>query len=714
MQTTLEQFFTFLNEEKFEEGAVFMLDEAKPETDEEKLRAFCSKFLKAKHLVEISYSYAEARALYEKAMELIYLLEDALFLPLAKFAAMQAAILRIDRGIYTGYAPQMQAAAQELQDKSASIIESLNSSLHDTESSYFTLLKENLLQKVQEDNIYAEAVIVVADLYLDRWKITDVEPRLELVQKNVERLESFGNSRLASDLAAHIHVIRRFAKRRGEEGKLYVKNGEVAHYYYGTLDYRIVEEFNGALSNADRGEGLLSKKLEKILGTTQMVREEMSDIWSGLSSLEFIDTYKFTLSSIKLPVFREIQDYEAEVELTYYTMGIFEIKISFAIDKVYLEQDAEGMSLSGLRHLQTLGTPFALDEEYKVEEVGESYTYLSEYVDTKFENLEHNILEFLQDSPDIELLIDKKALTYNSEHNRFTMVRINKIVESWTNKCRVLQSSEFKNHFQYKALVMPVREVRSAIDNWIMYDSSVVDENLASIRYNESEWLSLNSYSATVGLLEQPVWVFDQAIESLEVAAAVSNLLMLSNIQATKQLANIKKAKEVVDAKLKARELKSLKGKIEAEIGQLDEFKLHLGNLLETVEAGSMMTYPDHSVLMERVFDIMQLQRHENKAQKLQKELKDSRSKSMELIKKINDAVVYSQQKVIKLFVSIASVFIALGSLVDMFQLWSDSATVKALGLDDTSGDFKLEFVLFLAIASTGWLIYDNYFRAKS
>jgi len=711
----LSQFFTFWNDENFEEGAVCFYESDYKERQISKLRSFCSDFLRAKHIVEISYSYAEARALYKSAAESIRSMEGTLFVSLAEFADMQAAILRIDRSIYTAYAPQMKLSAELLREKTESIITSLHQKSLDAEDSCYALLKENLLQKVQEDKIYAYAIITVADLYLDRWKITeDLEKKLAFVAHSVEQLEAAGNERLASDLAPHIHVIKRFEEKRANEGKLFIKNGEVAFYYYASLDYRILEELNEMLSQANSEDSSVAKHLQKILGTTQMVSEEMTDIWSGFASIEFVDTYKFQLDSLKIAKFREIENFSAEVELKYYTMGIFEIKLSFCIDKEYLTQDAEGMSLSALRHLQTLGTPFALDEELSVVNGDEEYGFISEYVDAKFEKLEVDIVEFLKDSADVALLPKKKALTYNSEQNRFTLVRINQIVESFTDYSRRLQSSEFKNHFQYKALVMPVREVRSAIDNWIMYDSSVIDENFAGLRYNESEWFSMNRYSIVIGLIEQPVWVFDQAIESAEVASAVTNLLHLSNIQAATQLSNIKKAKEEVNSKLKSKELKLLKVKIESEIGQLDEFKMHLNNLLETVEAGSMMTYPDHTIMMEKIFHIMQLERQRKKAYKLQTDLKDSRSKSMELIKKINDAVVYSQQKVIKLFVSIASVFIALGSLVDMFQLWSNSTTIKSMGLDDASGDFKLEFVLVLAIASTSWLIYDNYFRKKS
>ena len=709
MQNTLDKFFEYLDDEAFEEGSTYFSSQSKTS-----LTLFCSSFLKAKHIVEISYSYAKARTLYAQAAEAIRSMEVGLFRSLAEYADLQAAILKIDRGIYTGYAPLMSESAQELKAKTESILNILSIVNADKSDPCYRVLQENLVAKVKADNIYANAIILVAKLYLDRWKISDdLEAKLILVQNAVTELEEMGNERLASDLAPHIHVIKRFEDRRGNEGKLFIKNGEVAFYYYSTLDYRVREEFNTVLSKINKGDGKLSARLEELLGSISMVAEEMTDIWSGLASIEFIDTYKFRLNNVKIAKFREVENLEADVELKYYTMGVFEIKISFLIDNDYLAQDSEGLSLSALRHLQSLGTPFALDEKIMVENLDEQYEYLAEYVDAKFEKLDTNIVELLEDSPDVELLPDKKALTCNSEQNRFTLVRINQIVENFGDRVVRLRSEDFEKHFQYKALVMPVREVRSAIDNWIMYDSEVIDQNLAGIRYNESEWLSMNLHQGVVALLEQPVWVFDQAIESVEVASAVLNLLNLSNVQASTQLKNVSKRKEEVDVTLKAKELKSLRARLESEIGQLDEFKAHLSNLLETVEAGSMMTYPDHTIFMEKLFKTISLERQKKKAVALQAELKDKRSKSMETIKKINEAVAYSQQKVIKLVVSIASVFIALGSLVDLFQLWSDSKSIKSLGLEDTDGDFKLYFVLILASASTFWLVYDNYIRDK-
>jgi len=120
LKETLETFFEYLNEEDFEEGATCMHPDMEVGVEGgelEKLKLFCSLFLEAKNIVEISYSYADARALYKHAALSIREIDREIFGVLAEYADMQAAILRIDRSIYTGYAPQMKKAAQVLKEK---------------------------------------------------------------------------------------------------------------------------------------------------------------------------------------------------------------------------------------------------------------------------------------------------------------------------------------------------------------------------------------------------------------------------------------------------------------------------------------------------------------------------------------------------------------------------------------------------------------------
>lgn len=696
MQDALKKFFEFLEDEEFEHGAKEF-----ESLEATSLHSFCFNFLSAKHIVETSYEYSKAKSLYQKAANALRDQRDETLQALSAYAQMQGAILKIDRAIYTAYAPLMREAAEELQIKSSSILDLLQECDFASVDAFYT----DFIKKVNQDNLYANAIIIVAELYLDRWKKNDnLEQRLQTVQDALSQLEEAGNERLASDLAPHIHVIRRFDEKRGKSGKLFIRNGEVSFYYYATLDYKVREAFNKLLESTNDPYEALYRNQKSLLKTQQLIKEEMTDIWSGLASEEFINTYKFILPAIRIQNFREMESLSADVEIKYYTMGVFELKLSTYIDKEYLQELEDGMSLSALRHLQSLGTPFALDEKITLDRSEESFPFLADFADKCFEQLTSEIFQSLKK----ESLKEKASLLhFNTEQNRFTLVRINHIVEKLDSVSRRLAPENFQEHYQYKALVMPVREVRSAIDNWIMYDASVADKNIAGLRYNESEWLSLNLYQSVIALLEQPVWVFDQAIESVEVALSILNLLSLSNVEIQAEL------KSPLDLNIQEKELKDQRALLDIEIENLDDFSLHLKNLLETVEAGSMMTYPDHTLFMEKIFETLDLQKQKKKALLLQDQLKEKRSRFKEKIEKINETVALKQQKFIQFAVSIVSVFFALGSLNDMFEIWTNATWVKSMELADSEGNYRLVLVLFLAIISIVWLV-KNYLREKN
>jgi len=125
------------------------------------------------------------------------------------------------------------------------------------------------------------------------------------------------------------------------------------------------------------------------------------------------------------------------------------------------------------------------------------------------------------------------------------------------------------------------------------------------------------------------------------------------------------------------------------------------------------MTYPDHTLFMEKIFETLDLQKQKKKALLLQDQLKEKRSRFKEKIEKINETVALKQQKFIQFAVSIVSVFFALGSLNDMFEIWTNATWVKSMELADSEGNYRLVLVLFLAIISIVWLV-KNYLREKN
>jgi len=720
LKEILKQYFSYFQSGNYSEGsnhfAKFPVIDGDKHSDKKAFLEFAQYFFEAKEIVEISYEYNKAKNLYADAAKRIGSMQDECFGVLSIFCQLQSAILDIDRGIYTGYAGLMADSAQLLKQKTEKISEQMHGFGEDP-SEIPALLRKELKEIIEGDQKYAEAIVWISELYLARWKHCEYfDQTIEKVQKALEYLEDKGYERLASDLAPHIHVLKRFNEKRQEEGKLYIENGEIVFNYYATLDYRIREEFNCLLKKSPSLD--LSKKLEG----EKLYQEEMSDIWSGLAAKDYIDVHKLELDSILLNDFRELNEvFEGKFELRYYTMGIFEYRITFKIDNSYREKTKyDGLSLTGLRHLQSLSTPFALDEKFCIEKKTD-FEFIIQHIDERFFQLEQKISDLLRKERDLKLIPDaayegklteaihKKLLSYNAEQNRFTLVRINKIVEETEAGKRTLTPQVLEKHFQHMALIMPVREVRSAIDNWIMYDECYKEENFAGIRYNDSEWLSINLYSSVVVLLEQPVWVTDQAIESVSVAGAIINLLDLSNTQAQEQLSHMEIEKEYISKEKTQNALKEKKSAYEAELSQLDDAKQHIDHLLQTIEAGAMMTYPDHTVFMEKIFQTMQLEKYKQKTQSLLDALKSKRTKSMEWIQKINEIILYSQQKVIKLIVAIISVFIALGSMKDLFEIWDSSKIVREEHLTDVSGNIELAIVLIFAFISIVWLLYRHF-----
>ncbi len=708
MEEIVHSFFDYLKRERFEEGYDFMQDllhKGKTDAQQKALLTYGKNFLKAKDIVETSYRYAEATQLYNDAASAIAHL-DPKFSFLRDFALLQAAILQIDRGIYTGNARLMQKAANDLYTNASDIKRKLH--FIGTDEKLSSIIALNLEEKANEDIIYAEAIRLIAKLYLHRWEeYESFHKDLNRIETSLEKLENTGNKRLASDLAPHLHILKRFQQRRGNDGKLFVEDGEISFYYYASLDPSLRQPYNELLKQAlDERNTQIEEILEEVLQTVRIVSEEMGDIWFGLESISYIDTYAFGFQNITIKNFRQEGDKTANVTLRYYTMGVFELKITFEADLLQQTQ----ISLTAMRHLLSLATPFALDE--KIHHPERTFSYIYEYAAYVFELVNERTKQFFEKtSTQMKFKENESILTHNTIHNRFSLVRINRIVERNGERIKKLHPQDFHKHFQYKALAMPVREVRSTIDNWIMYDDSTLPHNIAPLRYNESEYFGIEPYHCVIALLEQPIWVFDQAVESAEVASAILHLLALSNIKTKQEIDNLQKIDTYTEPDKKR--LKKQKQLIEQSIEELDRFKEHITKLLETVEAGKMMTYPDHTAFIRELFEEIGLKTHKQKTLFLQKILKEKRSKKLENIKTIDAMIAYSQQKIIRIVVSIASVFITLGSLKDIFDLWGNSKTIQKIGWADFDGDIRLGIVLTLVGISTLWLIYDNYFLEK-
>ena len=135
--------------------------ELKGEYPEYPLLYFAANFLKAKHIIEISYHNELAVSLYGQAARAIEAENQSDLKILCDFCDQQLSKLVIDRSIYTSDVELMFTSANALKAQSQCIIEYLDSYSDDSikTNELISILHTHLYQKAEQDKLYAEAIV---------------------------------------------------------------------------------------------------------------------------------------------------------------------------------------------------------------------------------------------------------------------------------------------------------------------------------------------------------------------------------------------------------------------------------------------------------------------------------------------------------------------------------------------------------------------------
>ncbi|QKQ28032.1 hypothetical protein [Candidatus Reidiella endopervernicosa] len=487
---------------------------------DECLICFSGCYFSARSIIESSYRYRHAEQLIERAVEALDGVTGAIntdFIEvLREFARLQGAICNIDRGIYQSLASTMGMASTELGEGVERLLQ-LRTGLNGLEAE---LYDEHLASQLAAYHCYADAIKSVAELYGLRWGDgavlqQAVDIKLPSIERALRELESMGARIMATDLAPHVPVLHRFAERQQADssGKLCIEHGRMRIAYFASLHHNMMKPFAALMAETLAAGGTEGMSL-KGLGASSLESDSMSDIWSGLASRDFIDTYSWQFPPLTLP-FRG-SELNFTVELTYFSMGIFVLNLS---------SDLSQLSVSGLRHAMSLGTPYAVDEQIRCEQSGEQFAFFEEFSDHALSLLSSELkLQLGEHLPE-----EARALNWNSSDNRFVSVRLERVVSDTGEQRHELDIEALQNHIGYPAIALPLREVRSAVDDWILRPAPDASENLAPLRYNENELMMVQRHGTVMALLQQPDWVREQAAESVEVAAAITNLFQLTN-----------------------------------------------------------------------------------------------------------------------------------------------------------------------------------------
>ena len=659
------------------------------------LLMFCTCYSYARHDVEESNRYGHAETLIRSSIiPLEALPSSGIIKALIKFARIQIDICNIDRGIYTSQEYLMAEATQNIQSNLAEIAV-LKTELSSFECQLYT---EYFTKEFSSYQYYSEGVAIIAQLLKMRWddptamaiNMAKLRPKFLAA---VQALTSYGKYIMSTDLEALWSPLTFFSENRTPgTGELFVDRGSITISYFASVNHIIINELLQSLSNIITDAPKSHLLYLEQWGADIPLRNMLNDIWAGIAR-EFENIYSWQLPDLTMP-FRNKSGSDNSlsfaVELIYYPMGVFALN---------LKADLDGISGSGVRHAMSLGTPFAMDQQMRwhnenvslLEEFAEKrFTELASILNSTFEHYEHPISDIL---------------SFNKTENRFVSTLLDRIVEHVDGNNIPMTAKSLKSHFAYPVFILPQRELRSAVDDWCLRSLPLATDNLNQDCFNNDEFFYTNQHECVIGLLQQPNWVLEQTLEMINVAAAINNLFHLTNKLLDKQLrvSQANSAKKLDDKKLSAKLLRKQVKKLTAESNCLKQFTHDAHWLLELISAGSMMTFPDHTRLIHKVFDRMDFDKLHLRTQKTLDKIQYRQDEIISENAKLYEKIRTRNSKRFTRIISITIGLISVGALKDIFDIINGSN----LGLK-ISGSLQVSIVSLFAMMLIILLLNKN------
>ncbi|QBF82089.1 hypothetical protein EXU30_04740 [Shewanella maritima] len=721
IEPLIHSFFGFIQEEEFEKcfhwaktelqatksSALSMVEsiETTPKielkhcealTDEQAFFLFAACYGLARHEVEESNWYYHAETLVRSSITALESMPDCRLLKvLEKFAAIQIDICTIDRGIYTSQEWLMQQATENIEVYLANV-NALSNLFNDVEASIYS---EYLLPEFTAYKHYSSGVKVVSDLYAIRWQDPKVltakmAQNKPLFLQAVDQLTQADKYIMSTDLESLWPPLDFFSEQRKPgTGELFIERGAISISYFATVSHNVSQEFRQVLSDIIDNRCPNHKLYFEQWNDKVPQRNMLNDIWSGISQ-DFADIYSWELPKLTMP-FRDNGDIctnlEFDIELVYYPMGIFALNLKGQLDKV---------SASGVRHAMSLGTPFAMDQlmHWNGQQVG----LFQEFADERFAE----VASALHAHFDIEQTPGNALLHYNTVENRYVSTRLDRMMEYMNGEFTPVDAKALKAHIGYPAFVLPQRELRSAVDDWCLRTVTAEEHNLNKACYNRQEFVYTNRHECVLGLLEQPNWVLDQSAEMMDVAAVITNMFQLTNTELGMQLKKNQLSTTPAINGSKKQSAKVLKARIEvlkAERKSLKQFTSDAHWLLDLINAGSMMTFPDHTRMVKQVFEYMDF---ENLHSRTQDTLAKIQYRQDEIIAESARIYEQLQSRNTKRLTSVLSgsmALISVGALKDIFDILNGSNMGFVI-----SGELQVSIVTLFALLLIILLINKN------
>ncbi|MGF1620916.1 MAG: hypothetical protein ACFCUR_09905 [Rhodomicrobiaceae bacterium] len=503
------------------------------------------------------------------------------------------------------------------------------------------LYREYLAERLEAHAVYAEAIKQIADLNRLRWTDRDgflsqyKDGATGLAEKR-NRIAAHDSMILENDLAPQIEVLHAFSSlpvTPQQAGELRVRTGQVEFAFYALPRHDLRRDIDDA-ARGEGTDGTRGKGWFAALHAEPGIDEPLSDIWAGFEAEKLIDSFSWTLPKIIVD-FRG-QPIPFDTRIRYFNFGLF---------AVTFQANFTDLPVSAVRHLASLGSPIALDEKLtwtisnKEGFENPEYGAFEDFARDAFREIEAEMARIFktpaEDTAD-------PILTCDPILNRFTAIRVDRLVLSAANAA-ALSPEQTIAHPAFKALTIPAFEVRCAIDDWIMREAPDPALNLAPLRYySKGDALHVCRHEGANILLSQPNWVRDQTGEAMQICAAVTNFFCITNALFNKRVRNIRSQDMEIenDGASNPEALQRSLRQTRSELAELKYFEREVEELLDVMEAGRVMRFPDLTQLVNRMLDQLgtnqiteQTRSLLSQAREMEQGLLDQRSQQHELLK---------------------------------------------------------------------------------
>ncbi|MEI6858448.1 MAG: hypothetical protein V5788_01425 [Shewanella sp.] len=685
----------FILVEQLEEQATVTIQDLEEIKNDEILLLFCACYGYARHEVEESNRYHHAETLVRSSISALEALpSSALNKVLQKFAVIQIDICYIDRGIYTSQEWLMAEATESIDAHLVGVTE-LTFQFNDVECQFYA---EYLVEEFNSYRHFSQGVSIIAELCEIRWgdhdllsqKMTKLRP---VFMAAVNALTDDDKYIMSTDLEALWSPLAFFSEHRTKgSGELFVERGAIGISYFAGVNHIVTRELRQSMSDIVNQAPNAHKLYLQDWGAETPQRNMLNDIWAGIAK-DFEDIYSWKLPELTM-VFRDKGGKDSslnfEVELIYYPMGIFALSLKAQLDNV---------SASGVRHAMSLGTPFAMDQKMRwhhqdvslLEAFAENrFIELAKIISSNFDHYEKPVSDIL---------------TFNKTENRFVSILLDRIVECVDGEYTPVTAKSLKSHFAYPVFVLQQRELRSGVDDWCLRTVTSEEFNLNQDCYNREEFVYINHHECILALLQQPNWVLEQSAEMMNVAAAINNLFHLTNKRLDEQLKlSLDQAVLTLkDKKITASELRGRVEKLTVEGECLKQFTNDAHGLLDLISAGSMMTFPDHTRMIQKVFAHMDFEKLHIRTQETLDKIQYRQEEIISETSKLYEKLRTRNNRRFTNVLSGSMALISVGALKDIFDIINRSE----LGIR-VSGPLQVSIVTVFGLILIILLINKN------